>query len=69
MKPTVSEYCHRADYGETQIEYPRNLDYKLYAVLRFTGGVISGPIVTDLRSQPIIEPLLFHPNRVGAGRS
>lgn len=30
-----------------------------HVVLHFTGGVISGPMVIDLRSQPIIEPLLF----------
>lgn len=46
-----------------------------HAVLRFTGcgeliqrGVVSGPVINS-RSQPITEPLLFHPNRVRAGRS
>lgn len=33
----------------------------MYAVLRFTGGVVSRPMIIDLRSQPIIEPLLFQP--------
>lgn len=33
----------------------------MYAVLRFTGGVVSRPMIIDLRSRPIIEPLLFQP--------